>query len=131
MAKLVNLQDRPAYEFGENDVYIGPRTKLGGRNLPKSDWANPFTENGYMRASHLTCWMYDEWIRSENRFMQELSSLENKTLVCSCGSHTVCHGQVLLTLVAENKIHWKKLKKIQATDAAPLLCYEFLDPNSR
>ena len=90
---------------GYFDVYIGRET---GR-LRGSKWGNPFVigKDGN-RTEVLSA--YALWVRRQPELMASLEELRGKALGCWCveepvtevRAEKVCHGEVLLQLLAEN-----------------------------
>lgn len=78
------------------DVYIGRQCTMGGWNLQRSKWANPFSvkECG---SAEVAVVRYREWIFKQPQLLQQLSELRGKVLGCWC-KPGACHGDVLIEL---------------------------------
>merc|ERR1712004_38006 len=83
------------------DIYIGRANFLGGWNLKKSIWANPFKVKDY-NSNEEACRLYEEYIRKNDELMSRLGELEGKVLGCWC-KPMACHGDVLIKLLNERK----------------------------
>jgi hypothetical protein len=72
------------------DVYIGRGSK----------WGNPFKIAPEMTRPEAIA-KYEAWIRRCPHLMRALPELAGKRLGCFCAPN-ICHGDVLVRLVAEN-----------------------------
>lgn len=88
-------------KFESPEVYIG-RT-MAHTPWVNQGWGNPFRGPGAIER-------YEAWIRTQPRLLARLPELDGKRLGCWCASTLglttytgplVCHGQVLLKLLAE------------------------------
>lgn len=68
---------------------------MGGWQLTKSVWANPFSSKEYGREGS-TC-KYKQWIVQQPELIEKLASLANQTLGFWC-SPEPCHGFILQDL---------------------------------
>ncbi len=95
--------DRQVWDSPEY-VYIG--REIDYYNLPESPWANHFhlAKDNYENRMD-ACGRYRHYLLTERKsFVQaHLPALRGKVLVCWCklGSNKVCHGDVLVDLLAE------------------------------
>lgn len=91
-----NLKGRKPQVLFDNEIYIGRHMFMGGWQLPKSKWANPFkiTEDT-SREDVLR--QYKAYVISTG-LVNSIEELKGKTLVCWC-SPEKCHGDVLLELL--------------------------------
>lgn len=89
----------PSCENDPNIVYCGRANKLGGWNLGKSIWANPFkvTQN---ETNEVVCKKYENFIRNKPELLAKLPNLVGKSLACWCVPKP-CHTQVLIKLMKE------------------------------
>ncbi len=62
----------------------------------KSKWGNPFKMDSE-KGKLLVIWKYVFYLLENNRLLNDLGVLENKTLACWC-SPSPCHGNVLIYL---------------------------------
>jgi len=81
---------------------------MGGWNLEKSKWANPFSVKEYGLEKCLQ--MYEQYLRCCSDLLTELPTLRGKRLGCRCvdkptklddNVHIVCHGQILMKVLNE------------------------------
>ncbi len=96
MTTVVNIRKHKC------DVFIGRGSK----------WGNPFTHIAdrptkaefvvSTRAEAISS--YRAWIRTQDDLMASLGELKDKRLGCYCKPKT-CHGDVLVELLNERKIH--------------------------
>lgn len=102
VVRVVNIKGRKSRAIGNSEVYIGRLVSMGGWNLNKSKWNNPFDakECGIEQSLEL----YKNYIKNNAKLMNSLSELKNKTLACWCHPNR-CHGDILIELLNENKIN--------------------------
>jgi hypothetical protein len=82
------------------DVYIGRACNMGGWNLLKSKFANPYVigKNGDREECVNK---YEKYMRNNDELMESLLELEGKILGCWCNEDQLCHGDVLIKLINE------------------------------
>ena len=104
--RVVKLRRRRTGEVVQGcDVYIGRRLAMGGWNLPRSVWANPFSVRECNGSAVEAVRRYDEWIRHGDgqHLLERLEELRGKVLGCWCKvkPDKPCHGDVLVQLLEE------------------------------
>ncbi len=72
---------------------------MGGWNLPRSKWANPFTR-GEGEPIRVLVARYRAYVTARPDLMDALGELAGKTLGCWCVPRP-CHGDVLVALFKE------------------------------
>lgn len=86
------------------DIYIGRAWKLGGWDLKRSKWANPFTikKAGSVQKS---LELYEEYVRNNPELINSLEELRGKVLGCWCKKkgNELCHGDTLIRLLEEGR----------------------------
>ena len=90
----------------ENNLYIGRNAaKYANRDVPDSQWANPFMISQWTGPSKE--WIledflktYENYVRTNPFLMNSLSELKDKQLGCWCQVGK-CHGDVLVKLYKE------------------------------
>lgn len=80
------------------DVYIGRAWTMGGWNLSRSKWANPYPVKMFGRDEALR--RYEVHLRSTPELLNALPELSGKQLGCFCAPEP-CHGDVLVRLFCE------------------------------
>lgn len=113
MQKVVHIRERVDGPGRPGGKYIGRGPKW---NPSANKWGNPYVVGEH--GSRGECvQLYREWIcRGEGRrLLSELGELEGETLVCFCApkggvthldhapDQWICHGQVLLALLAHRR----------------------------
>lgn len=78
------------------DVYIGRACKMGGWDLPRSIWANPFSVKDCGSAKEAVR-RFEMYIRSQPRLLAQVGQLKGLVLGCWCKPGP-CHGDVLSRL---------------------------------
>lgn len=109
MTKVVNLRAE-GY-----DVYIGRGSK----------WGNPF-KIGIDGNREEVIEKYREWILTQSELIQSIHELENKILGCYCKPEA-CHGDVLLELLAAEKLADSIYKEIKRRLNAPCILNEIFE----
>jgi hypothetical protein len=101
---VVKLKRKNGKVIQNCDVYIGRACYMGGWELEKSKWANPFTIKEYGSAEE-ACNRYKEYIVKNEYLMSCLYELDGKVLGCWCKDKSTdfCHGDVLIELIKESK----------------------------
>ncbi len=102
-AVVVRIRMRRGQVVQGCDVYIGRQMTMGGWNLARSMWANPFAMSATVDRAE-ACRLYEDWIKSQPHLMARLSELQGKKLGCWCKPKP-CHGDVLARLAAESAEH--------------------------
>ena len=90
----------------ENNLYIGRNAaKYANRDVPDSQWANPFMISQWTGPSKE--WIledilktYENYVRTNPFLMNSLHELKGKQLGCWCKPKQ-CHGDILLKLYKE------------------------------
>jgi hypothetical protein len=122
MATVVRLQRRGGVVLRPYDVYIGRAMYQGGWRLPASKWANPFRigPDGTRRD---VLEKFERYLRDSPSLLRDLPELEGLRLGCWCVDpadaacpvcraqrgvcahydQMVCHGEVLVKLLAERR----------------------------
>lgn len=91
-----------------NNVYIGRQfpgfmlkckrlDDMSPPNLPKSEFANPFTVKEHGREKCLK--LYRKHIEGNEALKKKLRKLKGKTLGCFCTPEEDCHGDILIELI--------------------------------
>lgn len=107
-ARVVKLRRRRSGEIVQGcDVYIGRQLAMGGWNLARSDWANPFSVRQCDGSAVEAVRRYDEWIRHGDgrHLLPRIGELRGKVLGCWCkkSPNDPCHGDVLVQLLREQE----------------------------
>ncbi len=93
---LVNIRFCPDFnpKANPNDVYIGRFNRRRGRPiLPRSKWANPFTDGTREEViEKYRLYLY------ESGLIEQIEELRGKRLGCWC-KPAACHGDVLIELL--------------------------------
>jgi hypothetical protein len=101
--RKLTKQDIGYLEKGDtgNRVYIGRGFGGGGKEVPRSKWANPFKvgEHGDRKA------VLEKYRRHLDimGLARQVGSLEGKMLLCHCPIHSPCHGDILLKEIARQR----------------------------
>lgn len=102
MSQVVSLKGHlhhygPQLQYAPGEiVYIGRSFTMGGWNLPRSKWANPYNVKDYGRDHALE--LYRDYILTTPHLLHALPELNNKILACWCDPEP-CHGHILLSLL--------------------------------
>ena len=96
---VVRIQRKKGKVVQDCDIYIGRAVYRGGWQLPKSKWANPFSVNKYGREKCLQ--LYKDYVLTSG-LIDNIEELRGKQLGCWCHPEK-CHGDVLLSLLAERE----------------------------
>jgi hypothetical protein len=99
MTSVVRIRRHKGEIVQDCDVYIGRNMFMGGWQLRRSIWANPFTVKECGSAEK-ACEKYEKWIRTQPELLERLPELRNKVLGCWC-KPGACHGDVLVRLLEE------------------------------
>jgi len=83
---------RVHYQKEPFDVFIGRGSK----------WGNPFPIRKD-RTREQAVEMYEKWIRLKPELLADIHELDGKVLGCWCDRDELCHGDVLIKLVEEQK----------------------------
>jgi hypothetical protein len=102
MASVVRIRRKNNVIVQDCDIYIGRSCYMGGWNLPKSKWANPYTVKEYGSLDTVIT-KYREYVKSKPELMTSLHELKGKRLGCWCHPNP-CHGDVLLELLNEQEV---------------------------
>ena len=78
---------------------MGEYIRRGGRGVESSKWANPF-RIGPDGDREEVLEKYEGHLRSTG-LKKEIGELEERTLLCHCGIHQRCHGDILLKILEE------------------------------
>lgn len=81
------------------DIYIGREIQMGGWDLKKSKWHNPFKKSDGSSIETILK-KYEHYVRASSRLMHSLKELSGKRLGCWCHPNP-CHGDVLRKLFLE------------------------------
>lgn len=92
--RVVKLRRKNGIIIQDCDIYIGRNIQMGGWNLPRSKWANPYSIQEYGREECLK--KYREFILTSD-LLKDLDELSGKTLGCWCAPQA-CHGDILVEL---------------------------------
>ncbi|SPN79294.1 Hypothetical protein ZAZAV_254 [Cedratvirus Zaza IHUMI] len=94
--KVVKIARKNGQVVQGCDVYIGRACYMGGWQLPKSKWANPFSVKEYGSAEKAVE-KFEEYLLSHDDLMEDIGELKGKILGCWCKKkgHEACHGDVL------------------------------------
>jgi len=92
---------RPHY-----NVYIGHEMYYPKARFSQSKWHNPYTVKEFGLEKSLE--LYEKHIRNTPKLWNALHELEGKILGCWCtnsqqNDKIVCHGQILIKLLEEQK----------------------------
>lgn len=85
-------------EKATNILYIGRSQTMGGWNLPKSKWCNPFPVKQYGLEKCIQ--LYDQYVYNDIDLYLSVGELSGKTLACWCHPSS-CHGDILIEFWAE------------------------------
>lgn len=77
-------------------IYVGRQQTQGSWNLPRSEWANPFTIK-QCGSAEAAVTRYCQWLVTQPQLMAKIPSLKGKCLGCWC-SDGPCHAKVLAAL---------------------------------
>lgn len=111
MTTVVHLCRKNGKVVQDCDIYIGRMCTMGGWNLQKSKWANPFKPEGKKKKDFEACVQkYREWVVKQPELMGSLKELQGKRLGCWC-KPLPCHGDVLVELV-QNLAEEKEIPRI-------------------
>ena len=107
---LVHLKRSGGVEVVSCDVYIGRQQYQGGWKLPRSPFYNPYSVKQYGLVEALR--LYRCYIMTQPELLAQLGTLIGKRLGCWCTdcsslsnpSDYVCHGQILMELIADRVI---------------------------
>lgn len=97
MTTVVRIRRQNGLIIQDCDIYIGRACNMGGWNLPKSKWANPYSLKQY---GDKAISLYEEYIKS-SPLINDLEELRGKRLGCWC-KPSPCHGDILIKLLNEN-----------------------------
>ena len=95
--RVVRMKRRKGVVVQDCDVYIGRQQGMGGWNLRKSKWHNPFKVKDYGGSAEKVVELYREYIKTQPELLASIGELKGKTLGCWC-KPGVCHGDVLAEL---------------------------------
>jgi hypothetical protein len=101
---VINLKGKQnvygtACEKDKDIVYCGRQNYMGGWELKKSIWANPFKVKDY-GTNEAACQKYEEYVRKDTGLMKRLGELVGKKLACWCDPEP-CHCHILIKLLKE------------------------------
>lgn len=94
---VVNLKGRNPKKINDDEIYIGRAINMGGWNLSKSKWANPFTIKKY-KTREIVLEKYKNYILNTPDLYKSLDELKEFNLACWCYPEP-CHGNVLIELL--------------------------------
>jgi hypothetical protein len=99
---VVRIRRKGGVVVQDCDVYIGRRMTMGGWNLQKSPFANPFKKNKNEPIG-ITIDKYREYLLSRDDLLELLPMLSGKSLGCWCKNkgHEPCHGDVIVEVFKE------------------------------
>ncbi|WBR14866.1 hypothetical protein pkur_cds_692 [Pandoravirus kuranda] len=98
--RVVRLQRSGGRIVQDCDVYIGRRWKMGGWDLPQSEWANPYSVRSVGSAAEAVRLYEHEHLRRRPDLLAKVGSLRGLVLGCWCKKRDSdpCHGDVLARL---------------------------------
>lgn len=99
MTTVVRLKRKGGIVVQNCDVYIGRECTLGGWNLPRSKWANPFRISPGKSIDTVLA-LYETHVRSNKELIDSLDELRGKRLGCWCKPNK-CHGDILVKILNE------------------------------
>lgn len=101
VATVVKMRRTKGVVIQDCDVYIGRAWNMGGWQLPKSKWSNPFpvTQYGSVATSIAR---YKAYILRSPELLKDLEELRGKRLGCWCAPGP-CHGDVLVELLQQQQ----------------------------
>ena len=97
LTRIVRLKRKNGHVVQGCDVYIGRECTMGGWNLPRSKWANPFTVAKIGSMERVIA-LYRAYILQRPDLLRDLEELRGKVLGCWCKPGP-CHGDVLVELL--------------------------------
>ena len=97
--QVVKLRKIDGKIYQDCDVYIGPKVNNTSWSLEESEWMNPFSFFGDKPS--LANRAYREHIEHNDLLLSKLPNLRGKRLGCFCNNTRLCHGQVLVDMVAK------------------------------
>lgn len=94
--RVVRIRRAGGVVIQDCDVYIGRECTMGGWNIPRSKWANPYTVKSCGSVDN-ALESYRRYLAKKPELMSALPELAGKTLGCWCKPEP-CHGDVLVEL---------------------------------
>ena len=95
--KIVRIRRKNGKIVQDCSVYIGRDMFMGGWNLKKSKWANPY-KIGTDGNRDEVLGKYKKYVTSNTSLMNDLEELRGETLGCWCKPEK-CHGDILVELL--------------------------------
>lgn len=83
------------------DIYIGGNLHVGGWNLERSKWANPFTSPRDGTREEVLI-KYRRYLLASPELLKDIEELRGKVLGCFCAPPLPCHGNILVELLNKN-----------------------------